>query len=546
MAKIYLLGNRVSIELANKIGAELIEVTDLYNNDSGTINDFVVNNLCQKFDILVIDADNLQRVDVALAIGMYVRLSFTEIGTNALVPIIFVSDKRIKSFLNIKIYSQLLLTRNVYFQPRQDIILEAVTPLDPKKYQDDFIDFVHVPAGQESGRHSLANQWGASVLDKLLNMGVSSDNPVLNTASKSLYFKYVYAQTINVADYLSGNQQIRYNMLNRPPINAKGKRVLLIDDEADKGWEYVLKRLIVTNEDDFKVIGHKAKDYNDFSKEERDQIEKGGFDLIFLDLRMNGAEEEIVYQPKDFSGMKILKKIKEKQPGVQVIMFTASNKAWNLKALLDEGADGYYIKESPDYKFSLGFSIANYDALRENIKECLQRSYLRKVDCQIKSIKKDFNRTHGDSAKLKNSVIHQMELSYNLLYTRHFEYAFISLYQVIEMINDQYLDRDENKIWYIIENNEDAKSWSTNFQHECVESKFTDDDKRKFPEWKKMACLYYQLWRQTDKKFGYRVQTLINERNKFMHNETDKRSDIHSEKGYLELLEIVSTICNLI
>ena len=549
MAKTIILGSKASIELASKINAELIEVGDLYNNDLGAINDFVVLHLRQEFDMLVIDADNFQRgEEVALAIGMYLRLSFTEIGGNALNPIILVSDKSIKMFLKYKTYSQLLLTKNVYFQTRQDIILDAVTPLEAKRYQDDFLDFIHVQAGPETGRHSLANQWGASVLDKLLNMGKASDNPVLNTASKSLYFKYVYAQTINVADFLSDKQQTQHNMMNRPHINAKGKRILLIDDEADKGWEYVLKRLIVTDEGDFDVIGHKAKNYDGFSKEERNQIENGNYDLIFLDLRMNGAEEENVYQPKDFSGMKILKQIKSKQPGVQVIMFTASNKAWNLKALLDEGADGYYIKESPEYKFSLGFSIANYDALRENIKDCLQRSYLRKVDAQIKAIKKVFNRTHGDLTNFKNSIIRQLEVSYTLLAARHFEYAYVSLYQTVELINSQYLDRDNNNVWYIIETDEDAKNWTTqNFRHECLESPFSEKDrKEKYPEWKKLSSLYYQLWKQDDKNWGYKVQQLINERNKFMHNENDNKSIIHTETGYLALLDVIYAICSFI
>ena len=123
-----------------------------------------------------------------------------------------------------------------------------------------------------------------------------------------------------------------------------------------------------------------------------------------------------------------------------------------MKILLESGADGYYIKESPEYKFSLGFSVANFNALRDNIKDCLQRSYLRKVYAQLKDIKKDFNKTHGDTTNFKNSIIHQIELSYNLLYSRHFEYAFITLYQVIELINDQYLDRDDNNVWYIISN----------------------------------------------------------------------------------------------
>lgn len=546
MAKTIILGNKASIELASKINAELVEVADLYDNDLGVINDFVVNTLKQDFDVLVIDVDNIQRgEEVALAIGLYMRLSFTEIGKNSLNPIIIASDKSIKLFLKHKTYSQLLLTKNVYFQPRQCIILDAVTPLEANMYQNDFLDSIYVQAGPKTGRHSLANQWGASVLDKLLNLGIPSGNPILNTASKSLYFKYVCAQTINVSEFLAGKQQTRYNMLNRQPINAKGKRILLIDDEADKGWEYVLKRLIITDEDDFDVIGHKAKDYKDFSEEERVQIENGNYDLVFLDLRMNGANEEDVYQPKDFSGMKILKQIKSKQPGLQVIMFTASNKAWNLKALLDEGADGYYIKESPEYKFSWGFSLANYDTLRENIKDCLHRSYLRKVDTEIRAIKKDFNKTQVNT-NFKNSLINQIEVSYTLLSARHFNYAYVSLYQVIELINEEYLDRDMNNKWFIKETDEDVKSWRINFKHECVETTFSDDDDKKFPEWKKLASLYYQLWKQSDKTFGYKVQQLINDRNKFMHNKCGKNSPINSESGYLELFKVITAICHFI
>ena len=183
MAKTIILGNKASIELASKINAELVEVADLYDNDLGVINDFVVNTLKQDFDVLVIDVDNIQRgEEVALAIGLYMRLSFTEIGKNSLNPIIIASDKSIKLFLKHKTYSQLLLTKNVYFQPRQCIILDAVTPLEANMYQNDFLDSIYVQAGPKTGRHSLANQWGASVLDKLLNLGIPSGNPILNTA----------------------------------------------------------------------------------------------------------------------------------------------------------------------------------------------------------------------------------------------------------------------------------------------------------------------------------------------------------------------------
>lgn len=61
-----------------------------------------------------------------------------------------------------------------------------------------------------------------------------------------------------------------------------------------------------------------------------------------------------------------------------------------------------------------------------------------------------------------------------------------------------------------------------------------------------MASLYYQLWKQTDKSFGYQIQTLINERNKFMHNDCNSKSDIRNEKGYLTLFDAIEKICALV
>lgn len=542
MARIIILGNRNSAEVASQTGGELLVVPDIYENDFGVVNDFVKSRLKEPFDILIIDADNIQRADVALAFGMYLRLSFTEVGVNALAPIIIASDFTIKKFLHVNTYSQLLLSGNVYFQNRREIITEAVVPLPASRYEEDFLGFVSIQPGPEIGRHSLANQWGASVIDRLLNNGTPSGNEVLGQAAKSLYFKYVFAQTVNVSDVLSGKPQTRYNMMNRMAINAKGKRILLIDDEADRGWEYVLKQLVNTNEGDFDVIGHRVKSYDAFSKEERQMIENGNYDLIFLDLRMNGVEEENVYKPEEFSGMKILKRIKKDSPGTQIIMFTASNKAWNLKALLDEGADGYYIKESPEYKFSFGFSIANYDALRTNIQECLRRSYLREVNRVLKSVRSAYT----TQKSLQSAILHQLSVSYVLLEAKRFEFAFVTLCQIIELINDEYLEQDADDAWYIKETKEYAKSWKTNFRKECVEDESDTARTAKYPEWQKAASLYYQLWSQADKSFGYQLKFLIDERNKFMHNDSNSRSDIHTEKGYMSLLSVVETMCSFI
>ena len=72
-----------------------------------------------------------------------------------------------------------------------------------------------------------------------------------------------------------------------------------------------------------------------------------------------------------YSGAKLLKSIKEKNKGTQVIIMTASNKAWNMKHLLKLGADGYYVKESPGVAFSSDFSHSNYQNFKTEVEKIL-------------------------------------------------------------------------------------------------------------------------------------------------------------------------------
>ena len=152
MAKIIILGSENSTQLASELGAVLINVPNISENVTGEVPDFVSNNLKQEFDVLIIDAENMPRKEdkLALAIGMYVRLSCSEIGANSLAPIIIASDKQIKSFMHYKPFSQLLLTENVYFQNRNNILLEPVKPLEAQKYKENFLEYIHIQPGPEA------------------------------------------------------------------------------------------------------------------------------------------------------------------------------------------------------------------------------------------------------------------------------------------------------------------------------------------------------------------------------------------------------------
>jgi len=70
------------------------------------------------------------------------------------------------------------------------------------------------------------------------------------------------------------------------------------------------------------------------------------YDMIFLDLRLEPADEEAPVE--QITGIRLLENIKQIDPSIPVIIFTASEKAFVYKKVLQNGADGYWIKEVSD------------------------------------------------------------------------------------------------------------------------------------------------------------------------------------------------------
>jgi CheY-like chemotaxis protein len=67
------------------------------------------------------------------------------------------------------------------------------------------------------------------------------------------------------------------------------------------------------------------------------------YDLIILDLRLE-REKDKDRLPHEISGVKILRQIKEADPSIPVLVFTASEKAMNYREAVEFGASGYWIK----------------------------------------------------------------------------------------------------------------------------------------------------------------------------------------------------------
>jgi len=455
MGRIYIIGNSPNL---NQLGFNLINF-DRFENEVSIHNWVVKLFQTEEIEKLIIDISD--DPITSLKIGYHVRLSLEKLRNKVLTPILFISSHSLSQIMiGSGGYHHILSTQGTHFcdfdieMIKREV--EYIEALKESEYLTGFLKQVNIQPDETVGRHSLANFWGAYALDR------ASNNLVLDSEAdfkKSIYFKFVVAS--NNLSLLKDQIDKNLNQDNGDvfiKIEDKNKRILYIDDEANKGWELVLKKIFNTSSiDDFIVINEKVKDYDSFSESAKKIIENKSFDLYLVDLRLNGLDEDENLNTEDFSGMKVLKKIKTLNQGNQVIIFTASNKTWNLKALLEHGADGYYLKESPEFNISINQTIKNVRDLQLQVKGCLNRSeYLRKLYSLIDELSSDFQKKREFNIHTGNNdirsqfeidVMNQLSIACTLLERMNYNerigrgefqnlvnHSFISIYLIVEYI----------------------------------------------------------------------------------------------------------------
>lgn len=522
MGKTYILGNNK--DLAKYLEYDFIEIPTIMCSNDYEIHNWLVNVFQHnEIEKLVIEIGS----DVVLPfqIAYHIRLSINELKYKSLIPILFVSTTTLNSIvLKASLWSHILSTKGVYFSSISDfekikLELSVVEEITSEEYKSEFWDIIKVLPSEVMGRHSLANVWGAYSMDKAANTNILRFNSDFQSRSGELYFKYVSA--INNLKTLNIKTVGYINLSPSCPIDAKNRKILLIDDEADKGWESVLRKIFSTNlPDDFVVINEKVKDYDKFTPKSKSIIENEHFDLYLIDLRLGGLEEDGILKPDDFSGMKVLRKIKSINPGNQVIIFTASNKVWNLKALLDAGADGYYMKESPEFAFTNEFSVQNYLRFKDDVQRCFDRSYLKSVYLDIQDIKVYINKI--GSTDFKNELLNQFDLFWSMISKSisetDYAYSFINLYFVIEIINKNSYQQTTDGKWLICQK-ENLLNWQWDQSEKAYVNTNLEITINNPPEWQKIAGLWFQKWGQSDSQFIMNIFFLIQKRNGFVHGD---------------------------
>lgn len=281
-----------------------------------------------------------------------------------------------------------------------------------------------------SSGHDIANEWGAYRMAQIADL-----KEFVFYYPKTLYFKYLLAN-IDV----SGNN----NVTDCRPFYEGNLNVLFIDDFYEKGWEKCLK-LVFENKilkSGTITIDPKGTWNDSFLKD----IGDNKYDLILLDY----------YLGKNEKGIDKLKKIKGVNPVVPVIMFTASNKAWNMDKLYEAGADGYYIKEHPDNAHDADFSVENFKNFYETVEKCLTKGkLLRKYWSKINLIKQGWSFTNKGNQKNKERIeerlimflgllkkaYEQTEFDKNTFFYSEWELSFLTLWSTLNEIQEVYYEK---------------------------------------------------------------------------------------------------------
>lgn len=438
---------------------------------------------------------------LGLQFAYHIRL--TQSFNNTRTPIVFFGNETPDTVCKITTMGSILFTPGIYCTTRANVldfekqimhILENKPKITDEEYKNIFLERIQIrPPSNYATHHSITNEWSilrwAKTLATSDNESIANDDDIATIEAKissSLYFKF-----------LSAKFPIKENNLidvKKLKLNNSG-RVLYIDDEAAKGWTelfcYLFHDKCELKEFDGDLgYAFKGRDKQEIIDLSFEKVKEFKPDIVILDLRLHDDDFEGC-APDEISGVQILKKIKEHNKGIQVIIFSATNKIWNLLELQKVGADGFILKESPELSIDPDFTKQSIENLCKTVDECLKMKFLielNKINFTIENHLVTISNSSLDKGlmalskiKLKNEIKLQLDIIYDCLKNtrdidkkeNYLNLSFISIYKIIELINDYFIEN--NKKNYVL------KSSKYPIQEFNPSSKIFENLKREYP-----------------------------------------------------------------
>ena len=364
------------------------------------------------------------------------------------------------SFLVRSKYFDILRTRGVkliHMHPKKIIdSLGSLQPLTENEIKFE-MEQIHLPVPQNyEDSHSVANEWAIYRWAVATNSEDSAIDKIANTIKSNLYFKHLTSiyppseidgmkeNRLKFKDQLSG---INSSLFGQNDIN-----ILHVDDEADKGWYEIMANIIhdVNKIDSFYYLGEdlKALGQQEIIDQVVNRVKEDSVNIVLLDFRLHKNDNDF-QNIKDITSVQILKKIKEFNPGIQIIIFSATNKVWNLLALQEYGADGFIIKERPENSKDPSFTIHTIENFINAMSLCISNRYKKSL-CQIVS---DLNSNLEKGAKahrIDKDYQKSVKLFYRMAYSslpqnidnQCFDHSFMNFFRIIEATANELIDVD--------------------------------------------------------------------------------------------------------
>lgn len=395
-----------------------------------------------------------------IRLAMHWRLDTNKSELNNIPIVIYGIEEEANFFWNCE-YCEFLKTPNVfYIQYSEEAILNFFTNFKLKEFENrDFrksYQYYKIePPDSYTSSHSIVNEW--SILKWAEALGINDErvDKIEGYIRHSLYYKFLkvkHSLEEEIQDEADKDNQDKNPVTGPAESSAKPKEssiiedgvVLYIDDEVEKGWSVIFNHII---KKDFHPFGSEFKNWpqKEIVDKSLEKVKEINPDVVILDLRLHDddfPEDEIKKLTSEPTGLQILKKIKLFNKGIQVIIFSATNKIWNLIELQKEGANGFIMKEAPESSADRSFTDKSIKNIYSQINDGMKMKFLKGIVEKIDRIKEliETQDKEGISEELKefyNRTKTNLDIACDLIDRsrrdpKYNNYGFLQLFQIIE------------------------------------------------------------------------------------------------------------------